>query len=124
MSLFSGDIKLGNFSKSYTDESGVSIRSGIINAHIHNCTIGSDVLISNIGDYIANYIIEDDVVIKNCGKIHTEGMSSFGNGTKVAVLNETGGRSVKIWDSLSAHEAYIIALYRHRSKAIRILRIW
>ena len=44
--------------------------------------------------------------------------STFGNGTEVAVLNETGGRSVKIWDRLSAHEAYIIALYRHRSKAI------
>ena len=46
-------------------------------------------------------------------------INSFGNGTEVAVLNETGGRSVKIWDRLSAHEAYIIALYRHRIKAIR-----
>ena len=87
--------------------------------HIHNCEIGSDVLISNIGDYIANYRIEDDVVIKNCGKIQTEGVSTFGNGTQVAVLNETGGRSVRIWDKLSAHQAYIIALYRHRYKAIR-----
>ncbi|MDQ1332855.1 MAG: hypothetical protein QG576_890, partial [Bacteroidota bacterium] len=84
-----------------------------------NCTIGSNVLISNIGDYIANYNIEDEVVIKNCGKIYTEGISTFGNGTEVAVLNETGGRSVKIWDQLSAHEAYIIALYRHRNISIR-----
>jgi carbonic anhydrase/acetyltransferase-like protein (isoleucine patch superfamily) len=116
---FSGDIKLGIFSKSFTDESGVSLMSGISNAHIHNCTIGSNVLIKNISDYIANYQIEDDVIIKNCGKIHTEGISSFGNGTEVAVLNETGRRSVKIWDQLSAHQAYIIALYRHRIKAIR-----
>jgi hypothetical protein len=117
--FFSGDIKLGRFSKSHTDESGVNIRYGISNAHIHNCDIGSDVLISNIGDYIANYTIEDDVIIKNCGKICTEGISTFGNGTKVAVLNETGGRSVRIWDKLSAHQAYIIALYRHRYKAIQ-----
>jgi hypothetical protein len=116
---FSGDIKLGEFKKTYTDESGVSIRCGISNAHIHNCTIGSNVLINNIGDYIANYNVEDDVVIKNCGKIYTEGRSTFGNGTEVAVLNEAGGRSVKIWDQLSAHEAYIIALYRHRDKAIK-----
>ncbi len=94
------------------------MKCGISNAHIHNCSIGSNVLINNIGDYIANYNIEDDVVIKNCGKIHTEGKSTFGNGTEVAVLNETGGRAVKIWDRLSAQEAYIIALYRHRSKAI------
>ncbi|TFG41344.1 MAG: DUF4954 family protein, partial [Bacteroidia bacterium] len=115
---FSGDIRLGNFSKSFTDESGVKVRCGINNAHIHNCDIGSDVLISNIGDYIANYRIEDDVIIKNCGKIHTEGVSTFGNGTQVAVLNETGGRSVRMWEKLSAHQAYIIALYRHRYKAI------
>ncbi len=115
---FSGDIRLGEFIKTFTDESGVSTRSGISNAHLHNCTVGSNVLIGNIGDYIANYIIEDEVVIKNCGKIHTQGRSTFGNGTEVAVLNETGGRSVRIWDRLSAHEAYIIALYRHRHKAI------
>lgn len=119
--IFSGDVKLGIFKDSFTDESGVTMKSGISNAHIHNCTIGSNVLIYNIGDYIANFNIEDDVVIKNCGKIHTEGKSAFGNGTEVAVLTETGGRSVKMWDRLSAQEAYIIALYRHRSKAIRII---
>jgi hypothetical protein len=70
--LFSGQIRLGNFRGSVTDKSGVSIRSGIYNAHIHNCSIGSDVLISNIGDYIANYRIEDDVTIKNCSKIHVK----------------------------------------------------
>jgi carbonic anhydrase/acetyltransferase-like protein (isoleucine patch superfamily) len=116
---FSGDIKLGEFTKTYTDESGVSLRCGISNALLHNCTIGSNVLINNIGDYIANYNIEDDVIIKNCGKIHTNGKSTFGNGTEIAVLNEAGGRSVKMWDQLSAHQAYVIALYRHRDKAIK-----
>jgi len=120
---FSGNVRLGTFNKLFNDESGVSIRSGISNAHIHNCDIGSDVLISNIGDYIANYRIEDDVIIKNCGKIHAEGVSAFGNGTEVAVLNETGGRSVRIWDQLSAHQAYIMALYRHRVKAIKKMEL-
>ena len=115
---FSGNVKLGSFKGSYTDESGVTMKYGITNARIHNSSIGSNVLISNIGEYIANYNIEDDVIIRNCGRIHTEGVSTFGNGTEVAVLNETGGRAVKMWDRLSAHEAYIIALYRHRSKAI------
>jgi hypothetical protein len=119
--IFSGDISLGIFKEPFIDESGVSIPSGILNARLHNCTIGSNVIINNIGDYIANYHIEDNVVIKNCGKIHTEGISTFGNGTEIAVLNETGKRSVKIWDRLSAHEAYIIALYRHRCSAINII---
>jgi Domain of unknown function (DUF4954) len=119
--IFSGDIRLGVFNEPFVDESGISIQSGILNARLHNCTIGSNVIINNIGDYIANYNIEDKVVIKNCGKIRTEGISTFGNGTTVNVLNETGGRAVKIWDRLSAHEAYIIALYRHRHEAVRII---
>ncbi len=119
--IFSGNIKLGIFDKPFMDESGVSTPGGILNARLHNCTIGSNVVINNIGEYIANYDIEDGAVIKNCGKIHTEGISEFGNGTPVAVLNETGGRMVRIWDRLSAHEAYIIALYRHRSNAIKII---
>jgi len=119
--IFSGDVSLGIFNEPTTDSSGVSTPCGIMNARLHNCTIGSNVIISNIGDYIANYTIEDNVVIKNCGKIHTEGTSSFGNGISVAVLNETGGRAVKIWDRLSAHEAYIIALYRHRSRAVDLI---
>jgi carbonic anhydrase/acetyltransferase-like protein (isoleucine patch superfamily) len=119
--IFSGDIRIGVFNEPFIDESGISIQSGILNARLHNCTIGSNVIINNIGDYIANYNIEDKVVIKNCGKIRTEGISTFGNGTTVNVLNETGGRAVKIWDRLSAHEAYIIALYRHRHEAVRII---
>jgi hypothetical protein len=119
--IFSGEIKLGVFNRVFKDSSGISQKSGISNTRLNNCEVGSDVLISNIGEYISNYIIENDVVIKNCGKISTDGVSTFGNGTEVAVLNETGRRSVKIWDRLSAHEAYIIALYRHRSKAVSLI---
>lgn len=120
---FSGNIKLGSFDGCFTDESGVSHHYGIYNADLHNCSVGSDVLISNIGEYIANYIIEDNVVLINCGKIHTEGKSSFGNGTSVTVLNEAGGREVTIWDRLSAHEAYIRSLYRHRRRVIRNMEL-
>jgi hypothetical protein len=115
---FSGKVSLGIFKKSFTDESGVNIDSGIVNAQIHNCTIGDNVSIFNIRDYIANYNIKDNVVIRNCGRINTEGVSSFGNGTMVAVLSETGARAVRIWDKLSAHQAYIVAMYRHRPEAI------
>jgi len=118
---FSGEIKLGIFGKPYLAPSGISTPSGINNARLHNCSVGSNVVIRNIGEHIANYIIEDDVVIMNCGRIGTEGLSGFGNGTLVAVLNETGGRTVKIWDRLSSHLAYILALYRHRASAIKVI---
>jgi len=75
--------------------------------------VGNNTLIENIPNYIANYNIGEECFIQNANLIVTEGYSSFGNGTQVAVLNETGGREVPIFNELSAHLAYIIALYRH-----------
>jgi hypothetical protein len=54
--------------------------------------------------------------------MYVDRLSTFGNGVAASVLNETGGREVYINDKLSAHQAYIIALYRHRPKLIQKLR--
>jgi hypothetical protein len=71
-------------------------------------------LVENIQNYIANYTIGDNCFIENVDLMLVDGVSTFGNGIEVAVLNETGGREVAINDKLSAHMAYIMALYRHR----------
>ncbi|MGC9329662.1 MAG: DUF4954 family protein, partial [Candidatus Hinthialibacter sp.] len=47
-----------------------------------------------------------------------EGDSTFGNGTEINVVNEGGGRTVKIYDRLTAQIAYMLALYRHRPALI------
>jgi carbonic anhydrase/acetyltransferase-like protein (isoleucine patch superfamily) len=119
--VFSGTVKMGLFAGFNHEKCGLPLQHGIYNAHIHNCTIGDNVTIADITGYIANYDIGDGTVIKNCGKIAVEGKTSFGNGTTVAVLNESGGRSVQIWDRLSSHMAYILTLYRHRPKAVKII---
>ncbi len=119
---FSGDVKLGVFEKQVSFLGGFTKPAGISSATIHNCTIGNNVYINQVRNYIANYIIEDDVVIDNIDLLATEGQSSFGNGTEVAVVNEAGGREIPIYDHLSAHTAYIIAFYRHLPKVIQKLR--
>ncbi len=119
---FCGDVKLGVFEKDVSFFGGVTKPTGISNATIHNCTIGNNVHINQVRNYIANYIIEDDVVIDNIDLLAVEGESSFGNGTKVAVVNEAGGREIPIYDYLSANTAYIIAFYRHRPKVIEKLQ--
>lgn len=86
-----------------------------------NIYIGARVTIKDIGSYIANYSIEDDAKIINVGLMEVRGDCSFGNGVEVATINENGGRSVKIYDSLTAQSAYIWALYRHRPKLIEAL---
>ncbi len=119
---FCGDIKLGVFEKEISFPGGIVKQTGVSNATIHNCTIGDNVYIDQIRNYIANYIIEDDVVIENIDLLAVDGESSFGNGTEVAAVNEAGGREIPIYDHLSAHTAYIIAFYRHRTEVVEKLR--
>lgn len=120
--LFSGDIKLGTTEHTVLRNGKIPMSTGIYDATIHNCTIGNDVLINRVGNYIADYDIADNVLIENVGSISMSGESTFGNGVEVSVLNETGGREVPIYDCLSAHVAYIIAMYRHDKKLVSKLR--
>jgi NDP-sugar pyrophosphorylase family protein len=119
---FSGQVKLGTYEKHMSFPSGVKRLTGISNATIHNCTIGNEVYINNVTNHIANYIIEDNVIIENLDRLVVHGKSCFGNGTEVVVVNEGGGREVPIYDQLSAHTAYIIVFYRHRAEVIAKLR--
>lgn len=110
---FSGDIRLGTTEKKLMRDGKIPMPTGIYNATLHNCTVGDNVLINRIGNYIADYDIAGDVLIENVDCIRMSGESTFGNGVEVSVLNETGGREVPIYDCMSAHVAYIMAMYRH-----------
>jgi len=118
---FSGYNFLGRFDEEITLFGGVKMSTGIVNAHIHNCTIGNNSLVSNIKSYIANYRIGERVVIHNLNQLAVESKSSFGNGIRIKVINESGGREIPIYDHLSAHVAYILALYRHRTRVIEVI---
>jgi hypothetical protein len=118
---FGGAVKLGAFTQHVSFPGGVSKPAGISQATLHNCTIGNNVYISQVRNYIANYVIEDDAVIDNIDLLAVDGESSFGNGTEVAVVNEAGGREIPIYDRLSAQTAYVVALYRHRPAVIEKL---
>ena len=115
---FSGHVKFGRFNTDFILPGGLSKHSGIRNATLHNVTIGDNSLVENITDYIANYEIGSDSYIENVDIILTDGPCRFGNGVEVSVLNETGGREVKIYDRLSAQTAYVLAMYRHCPEVI------
>jgi hypothetical protein len=118
---FSGDVYLGVFRRKITFVGGIERYSGIYNATIHNCIIDDDVYINQIKNYIANYHIEKNVLIESTDTLTVDGASCFGNGVRVAVLNETGGREIPIYNELSAHTAYLIAFYRHKPALINRL---
>ncbi len=115
---FSGDIKLGAFTREFDQPGGYKVHSGIYHTRLHNVVVEDDVYIDRIGNYVANYKIGHDTFIENTNLIVVDGETSFGNGVEVPVLNETGGRNVLIYNELSAHLAYILTLYRHSNKLI------
>ena len=119
---FSGVCRLGLFSKSFTMPGGMRKHSGIFHATLHNVSVGDNCCIENIKNYIANYDIEEDCFVENCDIILVDGVTSFGQGVEVSVLCETGGREVTIHDGLTAHEAYLAAMYRHRPLLVQRLR--
>ncbi len=70
---FCGPVKLGVFEKEVSFYGGVTKPAGISHATIHNCTIGNNVYISQVRNYIANYVIEDDAVIDNIDLLAVDG---------------------------------------------------
>ena len=97
---FYGVVRLGAFSGSIALPGGLSIHSGIYDATLFNVNVDDDALITHIHGYIA----------------------SFGVGTRVNVLPETGGREVAIYEGLSAQTAYLAAMYRHRPELTQRLQ--
>ena len=111
---FSGKVRFGCFHEVFTLPGGVQKHSGLRNVTLHNVSVGNDTLIENVTNYIANYDIGSHTYVENVDLIVNEGPGRFGNGVEVSVLNETGGREVRIYDRLSAQVAYVLAMYRHR----------
>lgn len=119
---FTGNIRLSSFTGSVSLVGGITFKTGIYNAWLHNCEVGKNALIHNVRSYIANYRIGENVVIHNITTLAVDGKSTFGNGTLVEAINEGGGREIPIYDYLSAHVAYMMALYRHRPKLVSSLK--
>lgn len=67
---------------------------------------------------VANYHIGPGSLVEGVTALECRRRSSFGNGVGVATMNECGGRTVKIFDRMSAQTAYIMAVYRHRPQTI------
>ena len=111
---FSGKVRFGAFDGEIHLPGGMVKPTGIFYSTICNVTLGDNCLIDNISNYIANYEIGEGSVIENVDLMYVDGESTFGNGVEVSVMNETGGREVRIHERLSAQTAYVLTMYRHR----------
>lgn len=115
---FSGDVRIGRLDGTFQRPGGLTRNSLISDVTLHNVTVGDDVFIRHVANYIANYDIADGVYIDNIDSLVGTLDSTFGIGTEVSVLNETGGREVPVYERMSAQTAYLIAMYRHHPEMV------
>jgi len=118
---FSGHIKIGSIGNELKPADHIPRQSGLFNARLHNVIIGDNCHIANVHGWLYNLKLDDSVIIENCGTISCTGETSFGNGCELDVLNEGGGRELKITSRTSAQIAYLNALYRDRTALVGAL---
>ena len=111
---FHGRVKINSLNGNVRYHKKLKVPASINRATLIDVFINGNVYINNIGRFIANYKIENGVIIENAGSIYMEGKSSFGNGVETSPIMEGDGRSVKIFNRLNSHIAYLVAIYRHK----------
>ncbi len=105
---FYGNIRIGSLNGRIELEEGFPMKCGIRNATLKDVNIGDCCLIENVGGYIANYDIQDSVMICNVGVITTQGAPNFAIGNTLSVLNEAGDGNVVLYDKLTAQTAQLM----------------
>lgn len=109
---FSGQIRLGRFERDYVLSGGMVRHSGLYNSRLHDCSVGDNCYISGIHDYIARYDIGHDTYIENTNTIVTSEPSTFGNGTIIPVMSESGEIPIPVYDKMPSTLAYLLATRR------------
>ena len=102
---FSGQVSLG---------STVDLRD----AAIHDCVVGDAVHIAGIRTTLSGYEIGRGARLVDIGSMTYHAGATAGNGVQVAVANENGGRTIPLFDGLTAQTAHVMVFHRHRTEAL------
>ena len=102
---FSGQVCLG---------STVDLRD----AAIHDCAVGDAVHIAGIRTTLSGYEIGRGARLVDIGSMTYRAGATAGNGVRVAVANENGGRTIPLFDGLTAQTAHVMVFHRHRTEAL------
>ncbi|MEE4310728.1 MAG: DUF4954 family protein [candidate division KSB1 bacterium] len=115
---FRGTVQIGALGDKRGQDNSVA---RLKNAILCNVSIGDGCCIENVHGSIENARIGNAVRIKNIGEIVCKGSTGFGNGVAIEILNEGGGRELRITRDTGAQLAYLSVLYRHDTELMNRL---
>jgi hypothetical protein len=115
---FVGTVRLGRLEGEVGDDTGETRPAGIYRATLNNCTVGNRARIAQVRSQVANYDIGEGAVVEDVGLLRAHPDASFGNGVRVAALNEGGGREVTLFNELSAQFAFLQVAHRGQPQVV------
>src|SRR5687767_13397466 len=89
---FFGLVRIGKLEPIALEYHNVCMPVGLYNSTIISCDFGDNVIVNNV-NYIAHYIIGNQVMLANIHELHTTNHSKFGNG----IIKDGEEESVRIW---------------------------
>ncbi len=121
-SHFSGRVRLGMLREIALEYGSLRLPAGIYNSMVVACDIGDNVAIHH-GHYLANYVIGDESILFNIGRLTCSPQARFGigglhEGEKATqrqwleVGNGNGGRGILAYPGMTAADAWLCAKYR------------
>lgn len=121
---FYGRIRIGALQPYFLEYHELKLPVGLYNSTIVSCDIGDNVVIKNV-DYLAHYLIGNEVILFNINEMQTTNHAKFGNGIVktgepeevriwLEIGNENGGRKVIPFDGMACADAWLWAKFRDR----------
>lgn len=105
---FRGDVILGQFKQRVQIHAGIEVIAGVSNSTLVDCVVGNDAVVKDVR-LLANTVIASNAVVVDCGRISCSVGVAFGNGTRVPIALEGGGREVEVFAEIDVALAAIAA---------------
>ncbi len=110
-SHFQGDVVLGRFERLLSLPSGAELPAGICHSTLVDCVVGHNALVHHV-KLLARYVVGPEAILLDCGSLTCAPGTNFGNGTRIPLGIESGGREVAIFAELTVSLAARIACAR------------
>jgi hypothetical protein len=105
---FHGDVVLGRFTRYVPLADGLEVVAGLSNSTVADCVIGHNALVRDVR-LLANYVVCEEAVLADCGRVTCSPGAAFGNGARVPLALEGGGREVELFAELDVELAAAVA---------------
>jgi hypothetical protein len=101
---FRGSVALGRFNRRVVLADGVEVVAGLSGSTLVDCAVGHNAVVKDVR-LLANYAVGPDAVVADCGRVTCSIGATFGNGQRVPVALEGGGREVETFAEIDVETA-------------------